>query len=101
MFTRIDLAVMRAALKYFDEEITPHGLKAARPYFDVALPPGFELRQVIELRTRLEDCQLRYLICDSDMERTLPLLKSATQAKAGVKAGSGRIATVLFLSGRP
>ena len=34
--------IVRAALMFFDEEMTPHGTDAMRPYFDTSLgePPG-------------------------------------------------------------
>jgi hypothetical protein len=103
MLTRMDLAVLRAALKFFDEEMTPHGRETAQPYFDQRLPTGFDLRGVSDLRRRLRSCRQRYLICDANAKRALSadLLARPSRASALGQALGGKIGTVLLFAGPP
>lgn len=101
MLTRLDLAILRAAVAYFDEEMTPHGPKAARPYFDVPLSADFDLSAISGLRGRLGVCRVRYLTCDADMKQAMArrLFNDPSQAVTDAEAISGRVGTVLLFPG--
>ena len=64
MLTQPQLAVLRAALQFFDEELGPHGVNAMRPYFDE--PPNKEISRsdLAQLRDMLRTCEVRYVCCD-------------------------------------
>jgi len=64
LLTKRHLAIIRAALKFFDEEMSPHGPDVARPYFEEPLERGLEAEEVGLLRELLQTVELRYLCCD-------------------------------------
>ena len=64
MLTSHDLAVLRAAVTYFEEELGPHGIEAMRPYFADPVPETWSIRDLARLRQFLRTCQLRYVACD-------------------------------------
>ena len=68
MLTRHDLAVLRAAVTYFEEELGPHGVKAMRPYFVEPVPAEWSPRDLTRLREFLTTCQLRYVACNTSGE---------------------------------
>lgn len=98
MLTRKHLAVLRAALQYFDEELMPHGIGAMRPYFDE--PPNVELMtsEIRELRKFLRDCELKYACYDSVSVRltSSELLKSAEDARSIAADPACRVVTILL-----
>lgn len=61
MLTKRHLAVLRAALQFFDEELTPHGSAAVQPYFDEPLSPVLKPQETHQLRDFLRTCELRYV----------------------------------------
>ena len=64
MLTSHDLAVLWAAVTYFEEELGPHGIEAMRPYFADPVPETWSIRDLARLRQFLRTCQLRYVACD-------------------------------------
>lgn len=60
MLTKSHLAVLRAALQYFDDELCPHGMDVMRPYFDEEPTSEWTSREIRGLQTYLRDCGLRY-----------------------------------------
>ena len=64
MLTSHDLAVLRAAVTYFEEELGPHGIEAMRPYFADPVPETWSTRDLTRLREFLSTCQMRYVACD-------------------------------------
>ena len=58
MLTKQHLAVLRAALQYFDEELGPRGVEALRPYFDESFDGELSADDVARLRELLPTCQL-------------------------------------------
>ncbi|HEY4259097.1 MAG TPA: hypothetical protein VGM98_03005 [Schlesneria sp.] len=60
MLTKSHLAVLRAALQYFDDEMGPHGMDVMRPYFDEEPTDEWTSLKIRELQTYLRDCELRY-----------------------------------------
>jgi hypothetical protein len=99
MLTRHHLAVIRAALQYFDEEMSPNGVKAMRPYF--AEPPDEELRaeDIKQLREWLAKCKLRFICCNlAATEVVHPRMSiSVEEALSIAMSYTGQVATVVLL----
>lgn len=80
MLTAKHLAVVRAALKYLDEEISPHGKDALFDYLDETgrnLDPAIE--DIKMARRIFDSVELNYLLVDStgiviESERLIPAL---------------------------
>lgn len=98
MLTRRHLAVLRAALQFFDEEFMPHGARAMRPYFDKPLRGTLKPLEIHELRKFLRDCQLKYAGYDPVSGRLTNLKRSLSAAKARLKTShpASQIAVVLL-----
>jgi hypothetical protein len=64
VLTRRHLAVIRAALGYFAEELGPHGADAFGPYLDEPLTEGLTTVEIEQLRRIIQQCELRYVCCD-------------------------------------
>ncbi|MFO1007758.1 MAG: hypothetical protein U0929_17490 [Planctomycetaceae bacterium] len=98
MLTLHDLAVLRAAVTYFDEEMGPHGIKAMRPYFVEPLPAEWSPRELTRLRKLLTNCQLRYIACQprSDAVVEAKLSKSVSELQEHVTSPNFRWGTVLI-----
>ena len=71
MLTPTDLAVIRAALLFANEELTPHGMDAWRPYFDEPIEKAPAHERLSRLRDALKYCDLRYGQC-RDLEAGNP-----------------------------
>lgn len=66
MLTSHDLAVIQAALMFANDELTPHGIDAWRPYCDRPLQRAPVSDEIRKLREGLSHCELRYGRCRSD-----------------------------------
>lgn len=103
MLTPRHLAVLRAALQYFDEELMPHGNGAMRPYFDVPLNVelNVELKtpEIRELRKFQRDCELKYACYDPTSARltSSELSKSAEDVRLKTAGPASQIAVVVLL----
>ena len=64
MLTRSQLAVLRAALQFLDEELGPHGINAMRPYFDESTVEEISGSDLAQLRELLRTCEIRYICCN-------------------------------------
>ena len=98
MLTPHDLAVLRAAVTYFEEELGPHGIEAMRPYFVEPVPAEWSPRDLTRLRELLTTCQLWYVAFD---EATLEvvdtkLYETVSELRALVGPQDYRIASVLI-----
>lgn len=60
MLTQRHLALIRAALQFFDDEMVPHGRKAIGPYLDVPLQRKVTSAEIQELRTYLRNVDVKY-----------------------------------------
>lgn len=61
ILTSEQLAVIRAALQFWAEEVCPHGFDAALPYFDEVVDSTVvSTDEVTQLRRRLQCCELQY-----------------------------------------
>lgn len=65
MLTTRHLAIIRAALLFFDEEMSPHGLEVASPYFEEPLEEELAIDEVRQLWELLATVELRYACCDT------------------------------------
>ena len=99
MLTKRHLAIIRAALQFFDEEMSPHGSDVARPYFKEPLEEELESGEVRRLRGLLETAELRYL-CREETGPMVPSLELLTfeQVQETPNLFDGRVATVLLIS---
>jgi hypothetical protein len=71
MLTKSHLAVLRAALQYFEDEMGPHGMDVMRPYFDEKPTKEWTSRELHDLQAYLRDCKLRYAIYSPTDDRLI------------------------------
>jgi len=98
LLTKRHLALIRAALLFFDEEMSPHGPAVARPYFEVPLDRDLAPEEAEQLRQLLQTCELKYACGDSSGTHLLSpeLTASVEKARNVALAHSGRLVTVLL-----
>ncbi|SFJ51774.1 hypothetical protein [Planctomicrobium piriforme] len=97
MLTTRHLAVIQAALQFFDEEFSPHEPDISAPYFDKPLSTPLTAEEVRQLRTALQSCRLAYAVCDLQGEEFLELqLEPSLERVTTAAAQAGRVATVLL-----
>ncbi len=93
------MALIRAALQYFDEEMSPHGARVMRPYFDEPLAAEFAEGEIRQLRHRLTNCKLAYT-CGNASTMTLATTQLSLNWEDVLQNPDGQpaeIATILFL----
>ena len=97
MLTQKHLALIRAALLFFDEENSPHGPPVIAKYVDETLDDELTASDVAELRTLLQGCQLRYVCCDPTVTRLIGnrIYESIEGAKRRLSDPNDRVVTVL------
>lgn len=67
ILTQRDLKLLRAALLYWQQEMSPHGAECAAPYFDGPVADnGLSGEKAEDLRQQLGRCELRYGRCSAD-----------------------------------
>lgn len=71
MLTKSHLAMLRAALEYFDDEMGPHGTDFMRPYFDEEPTEEWTSRELRDLQAYLRDCELKYAIYSPTHDRLI------------------------------
>lgn len=98
MLTKSHLALIRAALQYFDEEMSPHGIRVMRPYFDEPLAAEFAEGEIRRLRERLKNCVMAYVRYDARTTTLATTEPSLNMDDIGPSAAgqSAEIATILF-----
>lgn len=95
-----ELMLIRAALRFWQDEMSPHDLGLAASYFAAGKSDSLPLDVGMEqLLNRLEACHLRYVIYDPDHEMILHsrLFESAEVAKQNC-ADHVAIATTLVIA---
>jgi SpoVK/Ycf46/Vps4 family AAA+-type ATPase len=101
LLTHPQLALLRAALQFFDEELGPHGINAMRPYFDE--PPDGEISrsELAHLRELLRTCEVRYVCCDlaGTQVTHAGLYASEDIARSFAVDHVDQVATVLLMAG--
>lgn len=60
MLTQRHLAIIRAALQFFDEELVPSGMQTIRHYLDVPLNEAVTHDEVRRMRSFLKNTELKY-----------------------------------------
>lgn len=98
MLTRKGISLIRAALKFFDEEMRPFDPMLVRHYFDRPADANLQPGDVERLRALLKDCELRYVACDLAGTTVLAhrLRRAPKSASASTKAKRHRLAAVLL-----
>ena len=101
MLTRPQLAVLRAALQFFDEELGPHGINAMRTYFDESPDEEISRGDLAKLRDVLRTCEVRYACCNLAGTQVMHagLYASADMARSFAADHVDQIATVLLMAG--
>ena len=97
MLTQKDLAILKAAMQFWDEEMSPHGIYAYQSYFKGGLPADLKQTDFKSLREKLRNCKLQYLQYDHLFEtvhRTV-LLDRLDQSALNRASDLIRIASVL------
>ncbi|UUO07881.1 hypothetical protein M4951_06090 [Blastopirellula sp. J2-11] len=90
------LATIRAALRYWREEMTPHGTSATTAYFGADDAASLDAVEIAELIRDLETLQIGYLVLDGD---TQTVVRNQIQAAPPPIVGSpltSKIAVVLY-----
>lgn len=98
LLTQRHLDILLAALKFFDEEMSPHGREVARFYFENPAAGELRPREIKDLREDLRACTLRYVWC---APTSTQLISSELLTDLGVMSTSNavsqnRIATILL-----
>jgi hypothetical protein len=98
LLTPRNLTLLRAALKYFDEEMSPHGLDTAAAYFDEPMEPALSPAEIRALREYLAQCEVKYVLCAQDGSRIQndQLTNTLEAAQALTAPLPGTIAAVLL-----
>ncbi|WP_437222714.1 hypothetical protein SH661x_002906 [Planctomicrobium sp. SH661] len=98
MLTSRHLAVIRAALMFFDEEMSPHGANVSEPYFDELLDPPLAVDETRELRDLVSHCELMYACCDRAPGLLLhpELFSSLDEAELSAMEPGQCVVSVLF-----
>lgn len=98
MLTKSHLAVLRAALQYFDEELGPHGMDIMWPYFEEEPAVAWTSVEIRELQRFLRDCELRYVgYVPATGELSSPFLSPSVDALlSSVTDPSIQVATVVL-----
>ena len=93
------LVLIRAALQFWDEEQSPHGIEAFTGYVEEPLPDGELTTEDVEyLRLQLGQCELRYLLCDEDGSELISqrLFETVEAAEQDDSEGGAMIVAVLI-----
>ena len=99
MITAKHLAVIRAALQFWDEEMSPHDPAICTGYFDEPIGNGEWIKDTVAfLRERMAACQLRYVLCSPEGTALVSdqLFETLDEAQAIFPNGSAEIAIVLI-----
>src|SRR5688572_15991262 len=99
ILTSNHLAVIRAALEYWDDEMSPHDPSIYTAYFDQPIGNGEWIKETVaELRTRLPTCRLRYVLCSPEGSALAGdhLLESIEETQKDLTMRPELMATVLI-----
>ena len=79
-----ELATIRAALAYWRDEMTPHGIEPQAPYFDQEGPEPLSGGEIEQLRARLREDVVQYArTVDARSLRLLSRQEAVAAASAG------------------
>lgn len=88
-----EIETMRAALLYWQDEMSPHSEETWRAYFDRADVQPLSGAGISQLRTELATC-IRYAVYDPVNEQLLNTTLWITPEEAIVQGGHPAVATV-------
>ena len=101
MLTPSHLTVIRAALKFWDEEMSPHDPGIYTGYFDEPIGTGDWIKPAVQfLRAQLSSCQWRYVACSPDGAALASdqLFETLEDAQKTFPVHTAQIAAVLIFS---
>lgn len=92
------LILTRAALQYFDEELSPHGVEAMAAYFDPSSVDPAIAEQLSDLRTWLAQSRVAYVCVQPASNRLLDdrLFGSPEEAEQAVEGTQARAVPVIL-----
>jgi hypothetical protein len=97
MFTLQQLATLRAALRYWQEEMCPHGAAAMRPYLGTKNLEPLSSAEVARLGQRLQPKAIRYVLYDCKRRKLAsPQLWKSMEAAVQQAHPPLAVATVLL-----
>ena len=99
MLTAKHLAVLRAALMFWDEEMSPHDPAVAAPYLSEPIGSGDWIKDTVaDLRNQLAACQIRYVLSSPDGSSLISdqMFDSLAQAKAAAVSDSALVAILIL-----
>jgi hypothetical protein len=103
LLTAKHLAVIRAALMFWDEELSSHDPAISAPYLVGPIASGEWIKDAVaDLPDRLASCQMRYVLCSPDGTSLISnqLFESLDQARIAADCDSASVATlILFAAG--
>jgi hypothetical protein len=96
MLTALQLAVVRAPLRFWQEEMCPHGQNAVQPYADCNEVIAMSAAEVAALRARFLPGRVRYGIYDFETKRlaAIALVRNLETTEKQL-AGNQAVVTVL------
>lgn len=102
MLSRTHLAVLRAALQYFNEELGPHGLEAMQPYLDEAVEGDITAADIRQLQQFLREMEIKYVTLNAldGQPSEVTLYRTAEEAANASPERSGPVGVVLIPSKR-
>ena len=95
MLTQRQVATLRAALLFWQEEMCPHGSEVMRPYMDAVNNTLLNSVEITELRDQFKR-DVRYAIYDSAKERLDGLELFQEIQEAEMAAGGRMLACVIL-----
>lgn len=97
MLSEVQLATVRAALRYWREEICPHGGDAAAPYFPEPIAKHLSEGEVRALERLFTDEAVRYVAYNGRTERiAAPMLFLDRRVARRLANGEVRVGTVVL-----
>lgn len=97
MLSKYELATVRAALRYWQEEMCPHGSAAIWPYWDTRSLVTLTAAEVAELRKRILPKNVGYTAYNVATRQLVSCAISLTASAARKRAGAkSAIATLLL-----
>lgn len=97
MLSDVQLATVRAALRYWREEICPHGVEAAQPYLPRPIDKHLSEGDVWALERMFEDAAVRYVAFNGRTERfAAPMLFVNRRVAGRLARGEVRVGTVVL-----
>lgn len=99
MLTQRHLAIIRAALQFFDDEMVPHGMRVIRPYLDANLHRSVTSTEIQHLRSFLRNVTLKYGRFDHQTGQMVKTtLRSTAQKRKGVNSPDSHPFVVVLIS---